>query len=105
MATQVTNYQCPACTGPLQFNAETGKLGCEFCGTAYEVAEIEARPGSKITRGAVKDLNLSRDMTIAGLVRDGVGMLVTGNTHIQAGDHVVIFCLTGALHKVEKLFN
>lgn len=42
MATQVTNYQCPACTGPLQFNAETGKLGCEFCGTAYEVAEIEA---------------------------------------------------------------
>lgn len=73
--------------------------------TDAEVAELEVRPGSKITRGAVKDLNLSRDMTIAGLVRDGVGMLVTGNTHIQAGDHVVIFCLTGALHKVEKLFN
>ena len=72
--------------------------------TDAEVAELEVRPGSKITRGPVKDLNLSREMTIAGLVRDGVGMLVTGNTVIQPGDHVVVFCLAGALHKVEKLF-
>ena len=70
-----------------------------------EVAEIEVKPHSKITRGAVKDLSLSRDMTIAGLIRDGKGMLVTGNTVIQSGDHVVVFCLSGALHKVEKLFN
>lgn len=42
MASQVTNYQCLACTGPLQFNPETGKLGCEFCGSVYELAEIEA---------------------------------------------------------------
>lgn len=72
--------------------------------TDAEVAELEVRPGSKITRGPVKDLSLSREMTIAGLVRDGVGMLVTGNTVIQPGDHVVVFCLAGALHKVEKLF-
>lgn len=73
--------------------------------TDAEVAEIEAKPKSKITRAAVKDLNLSRDMTIAGLIRDGQGMLVNGNTVIQPGDHVVVFCLTGAIHKVEKLFN
>ena len=70
-----------------------------------EVAEMVVKPRSKITKGAVKDLNLSRDMTIAGLVRDGKGMLVRGNTVIQAGDHVVVFCLAGAIHKVEKLFN
>lgn len=70
-----------------------------------EVAEMVVKPHSKITKGAVKDLNLSRDMTIAGLVRDGKGMLVRGNTVIQAGDHVVVFCLAGAIHKVEKLFN
>lgn len=70
-----------------------------------EVAEIEVKPHSKITRGAVKDLSLSRDMTIAGLIRNGKGMLVTGNTVIEPGDHVVVFCLSGALHKVEKLFN
>lgn len=42
MASQVTNHQCPACTGPLQFDPDTGKLGCEFCGSVYELAEIEA---------------------------------------------------------------
>ena len=70
-----------------------------------EVAELVAKETSKIIRAEVKDLNLSRDMTIAGLIRDGKGMLVQGNTHIQPGDHVVIFCLNGAIHKVEKLFN
>lgn len=70
-----------------------------------EVAEMVVKPKAKITKGAVKDLNLSRDMTIAGLVRDGKGMLVKGNTVIQEGDHVVVFCLAGAIHKVEKLFN
>lgn len=70
-----------------------------------EVAEIEARPGSKITRGPVRSLNLSHDMTIAGLVRDGKGMLVSGDTVIQPGDRVVIFCLEGALHKVERFFS
>ena len=70
-----------------------------------EVAELVAKEGSRITRADVKDLHLSHDMTIAGLVRNGVGHLVQVNTRIQAGDHVVVFCLSGAIHKVEKLFN
>lgn len=70
-----------------------------------EVAELEAKPGSKVTRSAVKDLKLSRDMTLAGLLRDGKGSLISGNTVIQPGDHVLVFCLAGSLRKVEKLFN
>lgn len=70
-----------------------------------EVAELEVKPDAKITRAPVKDLNLTHDMTIAGLIRDGRGQLVTGNTRICAGDHVVVFCLAGAIHKVERLFS
>ena len=70
-----------------------------------EVADIVAKEGSKITRAAVKDLRLPHDMTIAGLVRDGKCMLVGGNTLIKPGDHVVVFCLSGAIHKTERLFN
>lgn len=70
-----------------------------------EVAEMEVKKGSRVTKGAVKDLNLSRDMTIAGLVRDGHGQLVTGTTRLQEGDHVVVFALNGAIHKIERLFN
>ncbi len=70
-----------------------------------EVAELEVHPGAKISGKPVKDLKLSHDMTLAGLIRDGKGMLVGGDTVILPGDHVVVFCLSGALHKVEKLFN
>ena len=70
-----------------------------------EVAELEARPGSKITRGPVMELKLPREMTLAGLVRDGKGMLVTGRTEIRPGDHVLVFSLSGSLHKIEKLFG
>ena len=70
-----------------------------------EVAELEVGAGAKVTKAPVKDLKLSRDMTIAGLVRGGVGQLVNGNTHLQAGDRVVVFCLSGAIHKIEKMFG
>ena len=42
MATQITNYQCPACTGPLHYAADSGKLECEYCGSSYTVEEVEA---------------------------------------------------------------
>ena len=70
-----------------------------------EVAEVVVQEGYRITRAPVKDLKLSRDFTIAGLVRDGKGQLVDGNTVIQAGDHVVVFCLQGAIHKLDKYFS
>ena len=42
MPAQVTNYKCPSCTGPLHFVGASGKLECEYCGSSYDVAEIEA---------------------------------------------------------------
>ena len=42
MATQITNYQCPACTGPLQFSPYTGKLECEYCGSSFTTEEVDA---------------------------------------------------------------
>lgn len=70
-----------------------------------DVAEIEVKPHAKVTKALVKDLKLTRDMTIAALIRDGKGMLVNGMTQIREGDHVVVVCLAGALHKIEKYFN
>ena len=42
MPNETTNYQCPACTGPLRFDSATGKLVCDYCGSTYEVKEVEA---------------------------------------------------------------
>lgn len=47
MANTLTNYQCPACTGPLRFDGKAGKLVCDYCGSQYEVADMEARYAEK----------------------------------------------------------
>ncbi|MFR7894319.1 MAG: hypothetical protein ACLU38_09830 [Dysosmobacter sp.] len=51
MAAQVTNYQCPSCTGPLHFVGASGKLECDYCGSTYDVAEIEALYAEKEEQG------------------------------------------------------
>lgn len=70
-----------------------------------EVAEMKVKPGAKITKGDVKDLRLPFGMTLAALVRGDHVELVSGNTMIYPGDLVVVFCLTGSIHKIEKWFN
>lgn len=70
-----------------------------------EVAEIYARDNAKITLKPVKDLHLPFGMTLAAMVHDGKAQLINGNTHIESGDCVVVFCLSGTIHKIEKWFN
>lgn len=70
-----------------------------------EVSELIIKENARVTRADVKDLNLPMGITIAGLVRDGVGQLVRGNTRLRSGDHVVVFSLSGAIHKIEKAFR
>ncbi|MBQ2163206.1 MAG: NAD-binding protein, partial [Muribaculaceae bacterium] len=88
----------------MMIDADTDNAKCLALADA-EVAELEVAAGAKVTKAKVKDLKLSRDMTIAGLVRNGEGQLVTGDTQLQAGDRVVIFCLSGAIHKIERMFG
>ena len=69
-----------------------------------DVAEFIPSEGAKITRKPVKDLGMPQGMTIGGLVRDGQGYLVSGNTMIQPGDSVMVFCHNINMKKIEKLF-
>ena len=70
-----------------------------------EVAEFTVREGSKITKHPVKDLGLPKGTTIGGLIRGGEGVVVMGNTLIKPGDHVVVFCLSMMIKKIEKFFS
>ncbi|MBR5988175.1 MAG: Trk system potassium transporter TrkA [Prevotella sp.] len=70
-----------------------------------EVAEFVAAEGSKVTKKPVKDLGLPFGTTIGGLVRKGVGMLVNGNSQIEAGDSVMVFCHEAKLNNIEKFFK
>ena len=70
-----------------------------------EVAEFTAAEDSKVTKKPVKDLGLPFGVTIGGLVRNGKGMLVNGNSQIKAGDSVMVFCHEQNLKKLEKYFK
>ena len=70
-----------------------------------EVAEFTASEGSRVTKKLVKDLGLPTGATIGGLVRNGMGMLVNGNSKIEAGDSVMVFCHEAKLNQIEKFFK
>lgn len=69
------------------------------------VAEFPVNEECLITKKPVKELGLPNGANIGGIIRNGKGMNVTGNTMIQIGDHVIVFCLEHVLKKLEKYFR
>ncbi|MCQ2211089.1 MAG: Trk system potassium transporter TrkA [Paludibacteraceae bacterium] len=70
-----------------------------------EVVELTAKEGSAITKGRIMDVHLPNDLFIGGVVRNGVGFIANGQTQIQSGDDVIVFCLSSCFHKLDGLFN
>ena len=88
----------------MMLDADVSNVKCLTFANA-DVAEFTVKAGSRITKHPVKDLGLPKGTTIGGLIRNGEGVVVTGNTLIQPGDHVVVFCLSMMIKKIEKYFS
>ncbi len=88
----------------MMLDADVSNVKCLTLANA-DVAEFTVKEGASITRKQVKDLGLPKGVTLGGLIRNGEGMLITGNTTIQSGDHVVVFCMGFMIKKIEKYFN
>ena len=84
--------------------ADVSNVKCLAVSNA-NVTELIARPHSYITKKLVKDLELPVDLTLGGLIRDKIPMMVEGNTQIQANDRVMVFCLDSAMHKLKQYFT
>ena len=69
------------------------------------VVELMAEDESPITKDCLKNLKLPKNTTIGGVVRNEEGMVAVGDTQIQAGDRVIVFCGEDTVHKIEKLFK
>lgn len=70
-----------------------------------DVAEIIARPNSRVTKKEVKKITLPKNVTLGGLIRNGEPMMIDGETMIEPYDHVVVFCLEDTLREAETLFH
>ena len=70
-----------------------------------EVTGMIAPEGARIVSECISALGLPRELTVAGLIRGGRGMLAEGHTVVRPGDQVVVLFTSGALSKVERLFR
>ena len=69
-----------------------------------DVAELIPKENSKVTKRPMKDLGLPKGITFGGLVRNNKGLLISGDTQIQSGDIVMVFCQDHKMKLVEKYF-
>jgi len=102
----VINKKLIAASHIYQFllDADVSTVKCMTFADA-EVAELVARDGSKVTKKKVRELRLPDGLTLGGLIREGKAEIVNGDTQIVSGDHVVVFCLNSAMHRIEDYFN
>ncbi len=70
-----------------------------------DIAEFKVKEGSLITEKPIREFHFPAGITLGGLVRDGVGMSISGNTIIQAGDSVVVFSRAGMIRQIDKYFT
>ena len=74
-------------------------------GTDAEVLEYTAAPGSKITKGILKDIDFPANAIIGGVIRGGDSFIAVGHSHIEAYDRVAVFALPDAVKEVDKMFK
>ena len=74
-------------------------------GTSAEILEYTVASTSKITKGALKDLDFPRDAIIGGVIRGTDSFIAVGDTVIEAYDRVVVFAKSSAVNDVDAFFK
>ncbi|MDA3868328.1 MAG: Trk system potassium transporter TrkA [Salinivirgaceae bacterium] len=85
-------------------NADVPSFVC-LTGSDAEVLEFVVRPGAKITKTSLKEINFPKEAIIGGVIRDKKGFIARGDTVVHSNDRVVVFALPSIIHKIEGFFN
>jgi trk system potassium uptake protein TrkA len=70
-----------------------------------EILEFKVPVGAKITKKIIRDTAIPVGVTIAGVIRNGEGLIVLGGFQIEPNDRVLVCCTPNTINKVEKLFD
>lgn len=87
----------------MMMRTDVASLKCLTIANA-DVSEFIVSEGSEVTKCAIRDLKLPQGVTLGGMVRDGVGAPIFGNTVLQPGDSVVVLCLSGKIKQMDRYF-
>lgn len=70
-----------------------------------EILEFIVAQDSPLVKKLISQLELPLDSIILTLVRQEKIFIPRGNTLIEAGDHIIIYCLSSALKKIQDIFE
>ena len=74
-------------------------------GTDAEALEYTAAPGSKVTKGLLKEIGFPRNAIIGGVIRGSDSFIAVGDTRIEPYDRVAVFALPETVKEVDKFFK
>lgn len=74
-------------------------------GIKAEVIELQASAKSKIVRKPIHKISFPEGCVVGGILSNGSVEIATGQSQIEAGDRVIIFCLPDAIPKITSLFK
>jgi len=70
-----------------------------------EVLELIPEPDSPVTKKPIRDLRLPKGCIIGAVHRGSEVLLASGDTQINAGEEVVVFCREETVPKLQKFFS
>jgi trk system potassium uptake protein len=70
-----------------------------------ELIEFNVKEDTKITRKPLRELKFPKNSTIAGVIRDDIGIVPFGGFQLQPGDKAVVFVHADAVSEIEDFFN
>lgn len=85
-------------------NAEVTSIKC-LSGIDAEVLEFVAKAKSEVTKKPIHKLKIPEGAIIGGIVRGKASYIAVGDFQVQENDHVVVFALPKAIHRIDRLFN
>ena len=74
-------------------------------GTTAEVLEFTVKPGSRVTKGKLGEIEFPGDAMVGGVIRGRSSFIAWGDTEIRENDKVVVFALPSAIPRIAKYFN
>lgn len=88
----------------MMLDADVANVKCLTIANA-DVAEFTAVEGSPITQSPIRKIRMPEGITLGGLVRGKTGMPISGNTQVEPGDIVVVFCRSQLIKKLDHYFK
>ena len=74
-------------------------------GVDAEVIEYVIKRDNAVVRHPLKDLHLPESVLIGGVIRGDATFVPDGNFQLAVGDKVIVFALSEAISKLEKVFR